>query len=626
MHIIEKILQKLGLFWQYPVITEKVFYQQNMNDPNYFPFPWATIIDKRINLQRLYQILIKIIPPNRNYYTCCQHIYFENFFIKTNFWKSLGIIKAYVPHKRIGQDKIGNIELVACPLYAVNIEDPIRNNIFKEMKLINRTRLYLYSFIGGYDAKCYLTDIRLRIFDLNKTHRPDCIIRNTGTWHFNCDVYGGGQEQSGKLNEDELHKIKTKFYNSVILDSRYVLAPSGSGPNSIRFWEALAVGSIPILLTDTLELPKHDLWDKAIVRIKESDIGLLDDVLSKISKEEEQERRKNCIKLYRHFRNNYKNDKLERIIIHYCCGSYYRGSVGGVARYDYHISKAFPNYKHFTGPQQKNELLQFLKKCKNPIVITDNHLSCDIPNDYETILVHHGCAMTTSERNPDWGEPWKSLCTNGQLKMLDYRSPKNTTILSISQACTDDFTKYFGEKYTKFERIDMLHASELDENRYKTLFNTIPQVLGNWRGLKKGQRLMPHLMKNAKDFKFNQLNISIRDGDINDFNKRKQDIYLNNDIFLQLSNSEGNSYASLDALICGMVVVSSDVGLFYKDIPEDCFVKLDWRKNGDVEYVESKLRYAWEHREVLSKNGREWYLKNCGFKDWTNKIKDLVYN
>jgi hypothetical protein len=277
------------------------------------------------------------------------------------------------------------------------------------------------------------------------------------------------------------------------------------------------------------------------------------------------------------------------------------------------------------GPKQKIPLLQFLEKHKgNVLVITDNHLACDIPNDVPVFLVHHGCAVTTAERNPDWGEPWKSLCTNGQLKMLDYRNPKNTKILSTSQACTDDFTKYFGEKYTKFERIDILHTSELDENRYKKSFNSIPQVLGNWRGLKKGQRLLPSLIENFKDFKFNQLRVGIDQRGIDNFNQRKQDIYLNNDIFLQLSNSEGFSYAALDAVLCGLPLVSSNVGFCYNDMPEDCFVKLDWKRNGDVKYVESKLRYAWKNRKELARKGREWYMKNCRFVDWKKKMRNVI--
>ena len=55
--------------------------------------------------------------------------------------------------------------------------------------------------------------------------------------------------------------------------------------------------------------------------------------------------------------------------------------------------------------------------------------------------------------------------------------------------------------------------------------------------------------------------------------------------FYKYPNSEGNSYATLDALICGLPVVASNVGLFYKDVPEDCFVKIEWRKNHDVEYI-----------------------------------------
>ena len=71
-----------------------------------------------------------------------------------------------------------------------------------------------------------------------------------------------------------------------------------------------------------------------------------------------------------------------KIIIHYCCGSYDQGAHGGVPRYDYHIKLAFPRRIFVAGPQQKVPLLQFLEKHKgNVIVITDNHLACDIPND-----------------------------------------------------------------------------------------------------------------------------------------------------------------------------------------------------------------------------------------------------
>ena len=71
------------------------------------------------------------------------------------------------------------------------------------------------------------------------------------------------------------------------------------------------------------------------------------------------------------------------------------------------------------------------------------------------------------------------------------------------------------------------------------------------------------------------------------FNKEKQIIYCTSDIFLQLSTSEGNSYATIDALLCGLVVISSNDGLFYKEIPEE-IKRIDWRRLNDVPYLIKK--------------------------------------
>ena len=95
---------------------------------------------------------------------------------------------------------------------------------------------------------------------------------------------------------------------------------------------------------------------------------------------------------------------------------------------------------------------------------------------------------------------------------------------------------------------------------------------------------------------------------------------------IDLPKVDDPDYASLDALACGMVVVASDVGVFYDDVPEDCFVKMDWRRGGDVEYVESKLKYAWENREELSRKGREWYMGNCRFTNWKKSFVSIVQN
>ena len=626
----ETLNKNYKLFWQYPVITEETFYNQNKNDENYIGLPWATIIDKRYDLNVILKIIKPYININKNYYTCCQHIYFRNLI---ELFKLLNIKTIYSPHKIINEDKINEIFIKSCPLYAANIEDIHRNQLFQNIDVLTIHRNYLYSFQGAYDKQCYLTDIREKIFTMK--HPENCYIKNIGLWHYNNIVYTHKQNNNKELNENNTHINNTNEYNKLLLESRFSLCPSGSGPNSIRLWESLAIGSIPILLADTLDLPSHELWEHALLRVKESDLYKLPELLSTISEEKEKEMRANCIKLYSYYRNNYKNENNDENnnenntnklnIIHYCCGSYDIGDFGGVARYDYHIKLAFPNRKFFKGPEQKIQMLDYLYNTINPIIITDNHLVCDIPNKFKTFLVHHGVAKTHAIREPDWSPYWKNLCCSGQEKMLEYRKPETTTIISISQFCTDEFTKYYNNTYTKFKNIKLLHTTEFDKTKFKLIWNKKPIILGNWKDINKGSLIIENLSKTTDKYIFKTLNTyPSHINDIDNWIKRKQEIYLECDLFLQLSLCEGNSYATLDALLCGIPVVSSNVGLFYKDIPEECFVKIDWERNNDLNYIKEKIDYALENKEEIGKKGRNWVLQHCNIKDWINKIKQII--
>tara|TARA_Y100000816_G_scaffold281100_1_gene255264 strand:- start:54 stop:1910 length:1857 start_codon:yes stop_codon:yes gene_type:complete len=610
-------LIKYKLFWQYPAKTEWAFYEQNKENINYIGIPWATIHDKRYNLQLIYKLLIPLLDENIYYYTCCQHIAYKKFI---PLWKALNINIVYISHKQLGIDVIDDIKFLPIPLYAVNIETPEFNNSFNNIDFLNYDRTLLYNFIGGYQPRDYMTDIRKKIF--NMKHQENTEIINTGIWHLNDLVFSKSQNFNGDINKPGDFDYKTNYYNLILLKSKFTLCPSGSGPNSIRLWEALAVGSIPILLSDTLELPFHELWDEAIIRIPEKDVEKIYDKICLLEKNIVTKMSINCIKIYNDFKNNYVGS-FNKQIFHYCDGCYEMGNVGGVARYDYQLKLIYPQRIFIKGPQNISNLLTLLKIYDNSYnIFTDNHLSCDIPNKYNIYLVHHGCAKTTALRNPDWPEPYRSLCVNGQDNMLKYRDTNTTKIISISSACSDDFISYYNEEYSKFKKIYIFHPSELDENIYKTSFNTNPIILGNWTHVKKGKNLIPIIKNKLTNFKFQQLNIPMtKDISIHNFNK--QQIYCNADIFLQISNSEGNSYATLDAMLCGLVIVASNVGLFYKDVPENCFVKLDWTKNNDIDYVEKQIKYAWENRNELSKNARKWYLNNYKFNDWKYKMYNL---
>ena len=308
--ICERIIKKHKLFWQYPVISEKTVYEQQRDNKSYIGIPWATIIDKRINIINILKDLVKEIDKSKEYITFCQHIHFRRIIPILHY---LNIKRLYTCHKIIGEDIINKIEIRPAPLYAVNTEDSTRNMMFikllktdmeEKCKILNKNKNIKYSFIGNYKRGVYLTNIRERILRIK--NRKDTFIRPINGWHFNDLVYT--KQVKGinlNINHKKKHDNNTKLYNMVLIRSRYSLCPSGSGPNSIRLWESLALGSIPILLADTLELPKHELWDKAIIKLKERDLNKLDDIINKITEEEEKELRLNCLKIYDYFKNNF---------------------------------------------------------------------------------------------------------------------------------------------------------------------------------------------------------------------------------------------------------------------------------------------------------------------------------
>lgn len=305
----ELFLDNYKLFWQYPAKTEWAFYQQNKSNSNYIGLPWATFHDKRYNLQVIYKLILPHIDKNKYYYTCCQHIAYKKFI---PLWKALNINIVFIPHKQLGLDVIDDIKLLPCPLYAVNIETPEFNSTFDNINIEESEKTLLYSFIGGYQPRDYMTNIREKIFNMKHPENTDIV--NTGIWHLNDLVFSKDQNFNGDINKPNDFDYKTSYYNSILLKSKFTLCPSGSGPNSIRFWEALAVGSIPILLSDTLELPFHELWDEAIIRIPEKDVEKINDTICLLEKNMVTKMSKNCIKIYNDFKNNYrfssKNNKI----------------------------------------------------------------------------------------------------------------------------------------------------------------------------------------------------------------------------------------------------------------------------------------------------------------------------
>ena len=278
-----------GLFFQYPARTEEAFYRMQAPHSAHLPVPWATIIDKKVNPQHLTQLLMQILARSgySPRYTACQHIHWKKL---VPLFKMLGINTVYTPHKLHGEDVYQGIRVKQIPLFAVNAEDLKFSMGFCPAE----TRDLLYSFVGAYMPH-YITDVRKRIFEMD--HPSDAVVENIGTWHLNKVVYSPAQNSAGTIVSDQERDSRTLKYNQVLHRSKFSLCPSGAGPNSIRFWESLAAGSIPVLLSDAMCLPEDD-WS-CIVCLKEADLKNLHEVLRSITEEQVVHMSQGCVEMYR---------------------------------------------------------------------------------------------------------------------------------------------------------------------------------------------------------------------------------------------------------------------------------------------------------------------------------------
>jgi len=278
--------------WQKPVITEyqifKLYYEQENIPTNYFAFPWATMIDNYNHKKNrnLYNFVskYKIEPSEIPCFTVMQHIYYYK---HLDIVSSIGITHVFTPHKDTGYEELEkkyNIKLISFSLFPAQSFDNTSN-------LINvLERKYLMSFIGQYNPSCYLTDIRDKIFKLLPNNETN-FIKRRGEWHYESMVY---------RNKKETNINNEKEYIDNMLETKFSLCPSGSGPNSIRIWESISFGTIPIILADTLILPeiKNIVWSDYFIIWKESELDKLEKYLETLSDDKILSMSNNCINLY----------------------------------------------------------------------------------------------------------------------------------------------------------------------------------------------------------------------------------------------------------------------------------------------------------------------------------------
>ncbi len=87
--------------------------------------------------------------------------------------------------------------------------------------------------------------------------------------------------RGGALSEEEREATTIEFYNN-IKDSDYVLSIRGGGNFSVRIYETLAMGRIPLFVNTDCVLPFDHLinWKSHVVWVEETDISRIDQILA----------------------------------------------------------------------------------------------------------------------------------------------------------------------------------------------------------------------------------------------------------------------------------------------------------------------------------------------------------
>ncbi len=114
-------------------------------------------------------------------------------------------------------------------------------------------------------------------------------------------------------SEQELWR---REYNDILGRSRYSLCPRGLGPGSVRFWESLQAGAIPILIADHWKLPDSFDWDSCTIRVYEQEFNSNPFIVSKkislIEKEQENKLRQAGLEAYVKFSGAYIIKPIEK--------------------------------------------------------------------------------------------------------------------------------------------------------------------------------------------------------------------------------------------------------------------------------------------------------------------------
>lgn len=252
-----------------PIKTEETIYNQIKDIDFQIPYvgvPLAYSLNK-LGLSKT-QNLIDYIEqkyPFKKFYVC-QHIQVINL----NFYNNV----VFTPHVESNQ----NFEFI-----------PHYNPIFNEKPTVKdiSERTFDFSFIGDYNTHSSR-------YKLSEKKINNSIIKNTNGWFF-------------YKNRGEQNNLKEE-YIKILLNSKISLCPRGTGPSTLRLFESMSVGTVPLIF-NSLKLPLE--ISSSIIQYDIEDFLSNDvDINHNLIKQKSEI-------LFEYYWNNLCNNKLSKSIINF---------------------------------------------------------------------------------------------------------------------------------------------------------------------------------------------------------------------------------------------------------------------------------------------------------------------
>lgn len=233
-----------------------------------FSYPWATVIDRRCIENVISDfaswtandINVQSGIENRRIHTVCQSIHWHRIL---PYAKAIGITDLHISHFTSTSWQLAaefGMNVHSFPLIAACYFDTDTLSIIHPHVKPPSRRKWVMGFNGNHMPH-YRSNTRLLLQRQFEESRPRAsYFELKEKWFYNDLVYEF-QVQSKVVPEETQCTISSGVakFRAQLEDTVFSLCPEGAGPNTLRFWESLLAGAIPVIFEGDWTPPKCEV-------------------------------------------------------------------------------------------------------------------------------------------------------------------------------------------------------------------------------------------------------------------------------------------------------------------------------------------------------------------------------